>query len=203
MITVIDYGLGNLTSVYNALKFLGAKAKVSESPDDLKKAKKIVLPGVGSFKDAVAGLKKRGLFEPLRELLKTGKAYLGICLGLQILFELSEEGGAGGLGVLKGEVKRFSREEKVKIPHIGWNRVDHGQYESGRGIMEGIESGSYFYFDHSYYAEPDDKNVVMATTDYGKNFVSAIRSGDIYGVQFHPERSQALGLKLLGNFVQG
>ena len=199
-IIVVDYGLGNLTSVYNALKFLGASARVSASPEDLIKADKIVLPGVGAFKDAMRGLEKRGLLGPLNQALLTGKPYLGICLGLQILFEKSEEGIAKGLGVLKGKVKRFQEKDGIKVPQIGWNRVKLLSYSLG--LMKGIEDNSYFYFDHSYYAEPKDKTITAATTDYGINFTSMIWQDNIYAVQFHPERSQDLGLKVLENFIK-
>ena len=200
-IVVVDYGLGNLASVYNALKFLGADAKISESPSDAEKAKKLVLPGVGAFRDAIAGLKERGLAEPLKRHLLSGKPYLGICLGLQILFEKSEEGASKGLGVLKGKVKRFREKDGVKVPHIGWNRVKFEGQGSKPGITDGIENSSYFYFDHSYYAEPSEGGIVAGITDYGINFASMISRDNIYAVQFHPERSQRLGLEMLRNFI--
>ncbi len=201
-IVVIDYGLGNLTSVYNALKFLGADAKVSPSAEDLKKADKIVLPGVGAFKDAILGLEKRNLKKAIIETLSSGKIYLGICLGLQILFEGSEEGDTEGLGVFKGMVKRFREKSGIKVPHIGWNAVRSQGPGSRHRIMNGIADGSYFYFDHSYYAEPGDKGIVAATTEYGMNFTSLVRRENIFAVQFHPERSQGLGLGLLKNFIE-
>jgi len=199
-IIVIDYGLGNLASVYNALIFLGARPKISSSPHDVEGADKLVLPGVGACGDAVRGLQKRALTAPLKKFLASGKPYLGICLGLQILFEVSDEGGAMGLAVFKGRVRRFPKESGIKIPHIGWNRVTESDGEKG-GLMKGIDANSYFYFDHSYYAEPVDRNIIGATTDYGINFTSMIRKGAVYGVQFHPERSQKLGLKVLKNFI--
>ncbi len=199
-VVIADYGMGNLASVYNALNFLGANVKISESPSDIEKADKLVLPGVGAFKDAILGLKKRGLLGPLTKFLSSGKAYLGICLGLQILFEASEEGNALGLGIFKGKVKRFRKEDGVKVPHIGWNSIKLKAYNLK--LTAGIKDGSYFYFDHSYYAEPDDKSVVAATTDYGVNFASMLHKDNIYAVQFHPEKSQELGLKLLKNFIK-
>lgn len=201
-IIVIDYGLGNLTSVYNALKFLGAKAKISRSPQDLNKADKIVLPGVGAFKDAMRGLEKRNLVEAIKKALSSGKAYLGICLGLHVLFEESQEGNVNGIGILKGSVKRLQEKDGVKVPHIGWNGIKFKMQDAKCKITDGIEEGSHFYFDHSYYAEPKDGNIVAATTDYGVNFASMLHRDNIYAVQFHPERSQGLGLKLLENFIK-
>ena len=200
-IVVIDYGLGNLASVYNALKILGSEPKISDSPDDVKKAVKIILPGVGAFRDCLNGLKKRNLIDALKSALASGKVYLGICLGLQILFEASEEGNIKGLGVLKGKVKRFREEDKIKVPQIGWNKVDYRLKTEGCRLLDGIEDNSHFYFDHSYYVDPSDKDIVAATTDYGKDFTSMIRKDNIYGVQFHPERSQKMGLKMLENFI--
>lgn len=196
---VIDYGLGNLASVYNALIFLGASAKISASPRDIEKADKLILPGVGAFGDAIGGLEKRGLIAPLKKALKAGKPYLGICLGLQILFEKSEESGVKGLGIFKGEVKRLRAKRGIKVPHIGWNTVRFTIRDLR--FTNGIKDGSYFYFDHSYYAEPKDKSVVAATTDYGLDFASMICKDNIYAVQFHPERSQDLGLRLSENFI--
>ncbi|OGW75465.1 MAG: imidazole glycerol phosphate synthase, glutamine amidotransferase subunit [Omnitrophica bacterium RBG_13_46_9] len=219
-IVVIDYGLGNLRSVYNALAFLGADTKISGSPEDIENADKIVLPGVGAFPDAMSGLEKRGLVGPLRQFLTSGRAYLGICLGLQLLFESSAEGGANGLGVFRGKVRRFMAEDGIKVPHIGWNAVScqlsavpdlvgtpknlirRTAIRGSHKLMEGIKDGSYFYFDHSYYAEPVDKDTVAAITDYGAEFASFVRKDNIYAVQFHPERSQELGLRLLENFIK-
>lgn len=199
-ITVIDYGLGNLASVYNALTFLGADAKVSAFAQDIDKADKLVLPGVGAFGNAMAGLRKRGLITPIKDFLTSGKAYLGICLGLQLLFEESEEGGVKGLGIFKGKVKRFQAASGIKVPHIGWNTVK--LKARSLQLTAGIKDGSHFYFDHSYYAVPGDAGDVAADTDYGVNFASMIRRDNVYAVQFHPERSQKLGLKLLENFIK-
>jgi len=201
-IAVVDYGLGNLASVCNALKFLGAKVKISASARDLKKADKIVLPGVGSFKEAILGLEKRGLKEAIKDELSSGKVYLGICLGLQILFEGSEEGDIEGLGIFKGMSKRFREKDGIKVPHIGWNTIESRDPGGKHSITDGIADGSYFYFDHSYYAEPGDKGIVAATTKYGMDFASSVRKENIFAVQFHPERSQKLGLKLLENFIK-
>ena len=202
MIVVIDYGLGNLASVYNALTFLGANPKISYSPKDIEKAEKIVLPGVGAFGDAMKGLEKRGLAEAIKKSLAAGKTYLGICLGLQALFEKSEEGEAGGLGVFRGRVKRFREKDGIKVPQIGWNSVRLQVTSDKLQVARDIEDNSYFYFDHSYYVKPEDKSIVAATTDYGITFTSMVWRKNIYAVQFHPERSQGLGLKLLENFVK-
>lgn len=191
-IAIIDYGLGNLASVYNALVFLGADAKISDSPKDVEKADRLVLPGVGAFGNCIEGLAKRGLIGPLKKFLASGKAYLGICLGLQILFERSEEGNEKGLSVFKGEVKRFRAESGVKVPHIGWNTVRR---------KDDNKAEPYFYFDHSYYAEPGDKSIVSGTTYHGVEFASWIQKGNINAVQFHPERSQKLGLSFLEKFI--
>ena len=200
-IVVIDYGMGNLASVYNALKFLGADAKISGSASDIEKADKLVLPGVGAFPDAILGLGKRALIEPIKRSLSSGKAYLGICLGLQVLFQTSEEGNARGLGIFKGRVKRFQEKDGIKVPHIGWNSIKIKNQKAKSRIVEGIENNSYFYFDHSYCAEPETKDIVAATTDYGRDFASFVCKDNIFAVQFHPERSQGLGLKFLENFV--
>ena len=201
-IVVIDYGLGNLTSVYNAFVFLDADVRVSSSRETIESVGKIVLPGVGAFQDAMKGLDERGLIEPLRECLSSGKIYLGICLGLQVLFETSEEGNREGLGVLKGKVRRFDETKGVKIPHIGWNSVDKLDKARDQRLTDGIEDGSYFYFDHSYYGKPDDEGIIAGTTEYGDRFGSFMAKDNIYAVQFHPERSQALGLRLLKNFIR-
>jgi glutamine amidotransferase len=200
-IVVIDYGLGNLRSVYNALTFLGANVKVSESPVDIKNAKKLVLPGVGAFRDAMTGLAQRGLIEPLKASLAAGKPYLGICLGQQLLFEKSEEGRIDGLGILKGRVARFQEKDGIKVPHIGWNNVDCRPETRNMRLFKGVKDKAYFYFDHSYYVDPEEKEIIAATTDYGIAFASYTERENIFAAQFHPERSQALGLKMLKNFI--
>ena len=201
-IVIIDYGLGNLRSVYNALVSLGAKAKISESPADIAKADKVILPGVGAFGDAMLGLKKRGLAEAIKKFLSGGGVYLGMCLGLQILFEESEEGNVKGLGIFKGKVKRFREESGIKVPHIGWNEVEFQVPDAKLKITSGIKNNAHFYFVHSYYAAPTDLGLIAATTNYGENFTSMIQRDNIYAVQFHPERSQEIGLKFLENFIE-
>jgi len=210
MIAVIDYGMGNLRSVEKALQVAGARTKVTSDPKDLKKAEKIVFPGVGSFGDAMRELKKLGLIAPLKDAIAEGKPFLGLCLGLQLLFEKSEEApGVKGLCVLKGEVKRFkftnderrTTNDALKVPHMGWNTIGCKVQGARRKVLKGIPNDAYMYFVHSYYAKPADKKVILTTTDYGMKFASGICKDNVYALQFHPEKSQALGLKILKNFV--
>lgn len=205
MIVVIDYGMGNLHSVRKALEVVGAKVKVNSSPENIKKAKKIVFPGVGAFGEAMKELKRRSLAQPIKDAIKAGTPFLGLCLGMQLLFEKSDEApGMKGFCVLDGEVKRFKIKE-LKVPHMGWNNIAYSRqaritaYNSK--ILKGIPNGSYMYFVHSYFVLPKDKNIILTTTDYDINFASGICKDNIYGLQFHPEKSQALGLKILKNFV--
>ncbi len=200
MIAVIDYGTGNLGSVFNALRSLGGDAKVTRKPDDLKRADKIVLPGVGAFRDAMEALTDLRLCDILKEEVLSGKIYLGICLGLELLFEKSQEGGScKGLGVFRGEVVRFGG-AGVKIPHMGWNTVK--LEKSGCPLFKGIEDEAYFYFVHSYYVRPGDASIVAARTEYGGRFTSMVWRDNIYAVQFHPEKSQDTGLRFLKNFMR-
>jgi len=211
-ITVINYGLGNLRSVSKALEAAGAKTKVTDSPEDIVSAEAIVLPGVGAFYRGMKNLEKLGLIPAILEAVKKDKPFLGICLGLQILFSESEEHGVcKGLDIIKGKVKRFSpsaptsRRGEIKIPHMGWNQVRKQKTEDREqktDILKDIPDNSYFYFVHSYYVEPEDKNTIIATTEYGRDFVSAVNKGNIWGVQFHPEKSSDMGLKILKNFVE-
>ena len=202
-VVVIDYGMGNLHSVRKALEVVGANAKISSNASDIKKAGRIVFPGVGSFGEAMKELKRRKLVAPIKDAIALGKPFLGLCLGLQLLFEKSEESpGVKGLGVLKGEVKRF-RLKGLKVPHIGWNSIAYsGQRIAYRKkILTGVTNGSYMYFVHSYYVKPKDKGVVLTTTNYGIDFVSGICRDNICAFQFHPEKSQDIGLRILRNFV--
>jgi imidazole glycerol phosphate synthase, glutamine amidotransferase subunit len=211
MIAVIDYGMGNLRSVQKALEEVGAKTKVTSRPSDLKACDKIVFPGVGAFGDAMDELKRRGLVDAIKSAIEDSKPFLGLCLGLQLLFEKSEEApGVKGLGVFKGEVKRFRlQKESLKVPHMGWNSIDHRPCSCGKAsyssceqnILRGVKSGSFMYFVHSYYVQPKDRSIILTTTDYGAAFVSGVCKDNVYGLQFHPEKSQALGLKILKNFV--
>jgi len=197
MIAVIDYGAGNLKSVANALDFLKAKYKITDNPKDIEKADKIIFPGVGAFGDCIKALEKRDLIETLKKEIPK-KPYLGICLGLQILFEKSEESlKVKGLGIFRGNVKRFK--SKLKIPQIGWNSVDIIKKNE---LLKNIKDNSYFYFVHSYYVNPKDKWIILTKTDYGEDFVSGIAKDNTFGVQFHPERSGEVGLKILENFVK-
>ncbi|MDD5440517.1 MAG: imidazole glycerol phosphate synthase subunit HisH [Candidatus Omnitrophica bacterium] len=203
VITIVDYGMGNLRSVYNALKALNADVTVSDKPAMVEKADKLVLPGVGAFKDTMDELHKRKLVSPVRKFIASGRPYLGMCLGLQILFDESEEGASGvdGLGIFKGSVKKFKPDKGCKIPHMGWNTV---AFSGGtEPLNAGIPDRSYFYFVHSYYADPVDKGIIAGRTEYcGVDFAAYVVKDNIYAVQFHPERSQMLGLKFLENFVR-
>ena len=198
MITIIDYGMGNLRSVQKAVESAGAEAVITDAPAKVKDADKVILPGVGAMAPAVKKLNDIGMIPAIKEFVASGRPFLGICLGLQLLFEESDEGGkVKGLGILKGRVARFSG--KLKVPHMGWNEL---QVEStAQSIFSGIGKKPYVYFCHSYYVSPSDKSVAAAVTPYGIDFVSAVHSKNIWGVQFHPEKSQETGLKILKNFV--
>ena len=199
MIAVIDYGMGNLRSVQKALEKLGGDVEVISDAERLSLSDKVVLPGVGAFKDTMGGIEKRGLTKPILEFIDSGKPYLGICMGLQVLFSESEEGGRfKGLGVFKGCVRRFNPGGDLKVPHMGWNQLG---FRGRCRLFDGIEDDSYFYFDHSYYVAPEDESIIAAVTDYGTDFASVVCADNIYAVQFHPEKSQKIGLKMLRNFV--
>jgi len=199
MISIVNYGLGNLHSVHKAVEYVGGKAIVTEDADKLLKAEKIILPGVGAFKDGMKGLQTRGLVSTLIETAKLGKPILGICLGMQLLFQESEESGRHqGLGLLSGKVVLF-KQTGIKVPQIGWNQV---KVKKASLLLEGIEIGDYLYFNHSYYCAPEDPEVVLAVTDYGIPFASVVQNENLFGVQFHPEKSQKIGLKILKNFVE-
>lgn len=197
MIAVIDYGMGNLRSVQKALEKVGTQAVVTDQAGIILKAEKIVLPGVGAMAPAMERLKELGLIEPILRTIQEKKPFLGICLGYQLLFEQSDEGGeTKGLGLLKGRVKRF---QSLKVPHMGWNQLEVKQKNCR--LFSDIENSSETYFCHSYYVVPNDTTMIATTTEYGIQFASSINSGNIYGVQFHPEKSQLTGLKLLENFI--
>lgn len=206
MIAVIDYGMGNIRSVQKALELVGAKTKVTLRSTDIAKCDKLVFPGVGAFGDAMRELKRRRLIDPIKESIKDGKPFLGLCLGMQLLFDKSEEApGVKGLSVFSGVVKRFKFPKAgLKVPHMGWNNVvaGSGLSVSGKRVLKGVPDGAYMYFVHSYYVKPEDKEVILTTTDYGIDFVSSVCRDNIYGFQFHPEKSQELGLKILKNFVE-
>ena len=208
MIVVVDYGMGNLRSVEKAFLKLGHRVKVTSSPKEVEQAKGIVLPGVGAFPDCMKNLQKLELVGPILEAIRSGKPFLGICLGYQLLFEESDEfGPSKGLGIFKGGVKRFSDKMPdpdapkgafLKVPHMGWNKVE---VKKAHPVLEGIGSGSFYYFVHSYYVDPEDKSLIATSTDYGTEFASSIAQGNIFASQFHPEKSQKKGLKLLDNFA--
>ena len=197
MIAVIDYGMGNLRSVTNALEKLGARAIVTRERKIIEDAAAIVLPGVGAFGKCIENLEKFDLIGLIKGMIEQGKRYLGICLGMQVLFESSEEApGVAGMGVLKGTVPRFRSD--LKVPHMGWNSIEVVKKTE---ILRGIESGEHFYFVHSYYCSPEEQDVVATRTVYGETFASAVERDNLFACQFHPEKSQRVGLKLLKNFI--
>lgn len=200
MIALIDYGAGNLHSVEKALRFLGAEVQRVPEPAALEHAAAAVLPGVGAFDDCVNAMQKQKLLEATRRFIDSGRPFLGICVGYQALFERSEEFNscAAGLGIFKGKVVRFSG-QGLKVPQIGWNQIDLVQQECP--LFRRIPSGSYAYFVHSFYPQPTDSSIVAARTEYGQAFASAIWHKNVFATQFHPEKSQSVGLQLLQNFV--
>ena len=201
MIAIIDYGIGNLRSVHNAVSYISPQTKtiVTSDPDVVAKADRVIFPGQGAMPDCILQLEKRGLKESVIEAAKQ-KPFLGICLGLQMLFETSEEGGVNGFGLLPGAVKRFqlNENERIKIPHMGWNKV---HLSNTHPMWNKIDSDSRFYFVHSFYAEVTNKSLEMATSSHGEKFTCAIAKDNIFAVQFHPEKSSELGLQLLKNFI--
>lgn len=198
MLTIVDYGAGNLRNVYMAFRRLGLEALVTAEAALIGRASALVLPGVGAFGDSVGKLRALGLEEPITSAIRDGLPFLGICVGLQLLFEVSEEMGEHrGLGILAGRVRRFP--PGLSVPHMGWNQVHQAQPTP---LWRGVPDGSYAYFVHSYYADPEDKAVVAATTDYGLDYASAVAQGNLYAIQFHPEKSQDVGERILGNFVR-
>ena len=204
MIGIIDYGMGNLHSVQKAFEEVGASAEIVTDGSAVAQADKIVLPGVGAFRDAMDTLREKGLVEPILQAIESGRWFLGICLGLQLLFEVSHEDGEHrGLGVIAGSVKRFDfsgqpDKAQLKIPHIGWNSLKvHGDVP----LYRGLEKDVYVYFVHSYYVAPTDRSVIATTTDHGGEFVSSIWRDNVFATQFHPEKSQRVGLAMLRNFA--
>ncbi|MDP2654532.1 MAG: imidazole glycerol phosphate synthase subunit HisH [Candidatus Omnitrophota bacterium] len=198
MIAIIDYGMGNLRSVQKALEKAGARASITQNADDLAKAQKIVLPGVGAMRPAMEKLNSMGMPEAIRKAIAGKKPFLGICLGLQLLFEKGDEGGGvTGLGILPGTVGRFT---KLKVPHMGWNQLI--LKKDNCPFLKGISNGANVYFCHSYYAQPADPKIVATATGYGVEFTSSVWKDNLFAVQFHPEKSQAIGLKILENFVR-
>jgi imidazole glycerol-phosphate synthase subunit HisH len=198
MIAIIDYGMGNLRSVQKAFETVDAKVQVTHTVSDILKADKVVLPGVGAMGPAMQKLQELGLDGPIRKVVRDGKPFLGICLGLQLLFERSSEGGfSEGLRLLEGSVERFT---SLKVPHMGWNQVKIEPV--GNQLFREFSSDENVYFCHSYFVKPKDVSITASITNYGTDFVSAIVKGNIWGVQFHPEKSQSTGLQILKNFSQ-
>jgi imidazole glycerol-phosphate synthase subunit HisH len=200
MIAIIDYQMGNLRSVQKGFEKVGYAATITSDPEQLLQADKIVLPGVGAFGDAMAELERRNLIEPIRELVARGKPFLGICLGLQLLFETGYEGGTHrGLGILDGEVVRFELPHEFKVPHMGWNQLN---IRRRAPLLEGLADGTHAYFVHSYYVVPRDQSVIATETQYGQPFCSMIWRDNLLATQFHPEKSQRHGLQMLDNFAR-
>lgn len=199
-LAVIDYGMGNLRSVVRAWEFVGANAYLVSEPAQIRSADALIFPGQGAIVDAMRLLKATGFDSALRDWIAADRPFFGICLGLQALFEHSEEGDTPGLGIFKGSVKRFEIDPSLKIPHMGWNTVS---FEPAAPLTDGLRSGvDQFYFVHSYYIEPQDPGLALFYSDYGGRFVSGIRLGNCYATQFHPEKSQAKGLQLYRNFLK-
>ena len=199
MIAIIDYDAGNLKSVEKALLYLGEECVVTRDRNELLKADKVILPGVGAFGDAMEKLNKFGLVEVIHEIVKENKPFLGICLGLQLMFESSEEGpGVKGLGLLPGKIVKFPEKDGYKIPHMGWNSLD---IKPEARLFKGLEGNPYVYFVHSYYLKAADEGIVAATTEYTTHIHASVESGNVFACQFHPEKSSDVGLKILKNFA--
>ena len=197
-ITMIDYGIGNLRSVQKALEHTGAEVRLTSDPDQIVAAGKLVLPGVGAFGAGMAALRRRNLVAPIREAVAAGIPLLGICLGMQLLFDESEELGAHqGLGLLSGRVRRFSGEGLV-VPHMGWNQIEH---DGAHPLLGGVPDGAHAYFVHSYYCQPHSPETIVACATYGLPFAAITARDRVVGLQFHPEKSQHVGLRILENFV--
>lgn len=199
MIAIIDYDAGNIKSVEKALLLLGQEVKITDDAKEILSADKVVLPGVGAFGDAMGNLERRGLVPVIRETVEKGTPFLGICLGLQLLFERSGEApGVAGLGILPGEILRIPSGEGLKIPHMGWNSL---HLEHGGRLFEQVPEQSYVYFVHSYYLKAGEEEIVKASTEYGVHIHASVEKGNVFACQFHPEKSSEVGLQILRNFV--
>lgn len=200
MIAIIDYDAGNIKSVEKALLLLGQEVKITSDAQEILEADKVVLPGVGAFGDAMENLKKRGLPQVIHQVVEKGTPFLGICLGLQLLFERSEEApGVDGLGILRGEILRIPPQEGLKIPHMGWNSL---HLEHNGRLFDGVPEQSYVYFVHSYYLKAKEEEIVKASTEYSTHIHASVEKGNVFACQFHPEKSGDIGLKILKNFVE-
>jgi glutamine amidotransferase len=201
VIALLDYGSGNLRSVHKALLKVGADVRIVQRPEGMRDARAVVLPGVGAFDDCINALRKQELLEASCEFIKTGKLFLGICVGYQALFEKSEEFNscAAGMNVFGGKVARFTEQSGLKIPQIGWNQIEITQPQCP--LYRGVASGSYVYFVHSFFPKPTDASIVATRTEYGETFASSVWRDNVFATQFHPEKSQKVGLQLLKNFV--
>ncbi|HEY5297697.1 MAG TPA: imidazole glycerol phosphate synthase subunit HisH [Verrucomicrobiae bacterium] len=201
MIALLDYGSGNLRSVHKSLLKVGAQVRVAQTPREIGEAAAMVLPGVGAFDDCINALRKQELLAAARDFIQSGKPFLGICVGYQALFERSEEFNScvAGLGIFQGKVVRFAEKSGLKIPQIGWNQLEIVQPECP--LYRGIASGSYVYFVHSFFPQPEDESIVATRTDYGDTFASSVWRDNVFATQFHPEKSQRVGLQLLKNFA--
>ena len=198
MTALIDYGVGNLYSVEKAVAAVGGEVRITSSAEDLQKADRLILPGVGAFGDCMKNLEETGLIPTICEQIRQKKFLLGICVGLQILFESSEESpNVSGLGIFKGRVKKINA-DNLKIPHMGWNSV---KSKNSSKLMRELKETPYFYFVHSYHAEPTERSIIAATTDYGETLTAAVSRDNIFAVQFHPEKSGDVGLQVLKNFI--
>ena len=196
-VVIVDYGVGNLRSVEKAFAAMGCEAIISGAENVLRNAERLVLPGVGAFGACMKALKERGFDQLVKERASAGTPLLGVCVGMQLLFDESEEfGSTRGLGLLRGSVRRFSGD--LVVPHVGWNRI---QQKRSHGLFEGVEEGAFCYFVHSFYCEPLDQEVVVGETEYGVRYASVVAGGNVCGVQFHPEKSQDVGLRMLKNFA--
>lgn len=200
MVAIIDYDAGNIKSVQKAIEYLGEEVIITREPEVILNASRVILPGVGAFGDAMEKLHKYNLVDVIKEVVKREIPFLGICLGLQLLFETSDETpGVQGLGILKGKIKRIPEHGELKIPHIGWNSL---AFPNRGRLYEGISEESYVYFVHSYYLDAEDKGIVVATTEYGTTIHASVEQGNVFACQFHPEKSSSVGLKILDNFLK-